>query len=278
MTCLFVRGKDMKKFYIIVGIVVIFLVGGLSGCFGPQTTDYFNEEYATNENTVLKATTLNGQIEITVWDGDTVSLNAVKKSSFGQDELDNIEINVIESENQIEIEAKYIGQRTTTPSVDMNIKVPRNVTVDSAKTSNGAVQISGTKGDVKATSSNGAIIIENVDGYVSATTSNGRIEIKGTTGIKDLKSSNLGIYAEVYDFQENISISTSNGGITVYLNPSLNVDIEMTTSNGLISISGLSLDLTISEEKHKVGKLGEGGNKLDVHTSNGNINIYKLDV
>ena len=268
----------MKKQYVIVGILVVFLVGGLSGCVGPQATDYFNGEYEANENTVLKVTTINGHIEITTWDGDTVSFNAVKKSSFGQEELDNIEINVIESENQIEIEAKYIGQKTTTPSVDMNIKVPKYVTVDSATTSNGAVQISGTKGDVKTTSSNGAIVIENVDGYVSATTSNGRIEIKGTTGIKDLQSSNLGIYAEVYDFQGNISISTSNGGITVYINPSLNADIEMTTSNGQISISGLSLNMTISEEKHKAGELGDGGNTLDIHTSNGNINLQKLEI
>ena len=268
----------MNKQVLIIGITLLFLVGGLSGCFGTQSTDYFNGEYEANENTVLKVTTLNGQIEITAWDDDTVSINAVKKSSFGQEELDNVEINVIESENQIEIEAKYIGQRTTTPSVDMNIKVPQYVTVDYAKTSNGAVQISGTKGDVKATSSNGAIIIENVDGYVSATTSNGRIEIKGTTGIKDLKSSNLGIYAEVYDFQDNISISTSNGGITVYINPALNADIDMTTSNGKISVSDLSLNKTISEEKHKAGVLGEGGNTLDINTSNGNINLHKLNI
>jgi DUF4097 and DUF4098 domain-containing protein YvlB len=165
----------MKKQYMIVGIIVLFVVNGLSGCFGTQSTDYFNEEYEVNENTVLKVTTLNGQIEINTWDGDTVSLNAIKKSSFGQEELDNVEINVIENENYLEIEAKYIGKRMTTPSVDMNIKVPRNVTVDSATTSNGAVKISGTKGDIIASSSNGAIIIENVDGYVSATTSNGRI-------------------------------------------------------------------------------------------------------
>jgi len=266
----------MKKHYMIVGIVMMFLVGGLSGCVEPQVTDYFNSEYEADENTILKVTTLNGQIEITAWDGDNISFNAVKKSSFGQEELDNTEINVIESENQIEIETIYVGHRTTTPSVDMNIKVPRNVTVDSVTTSNGAVQISGTKGDVFATSSNGAIIIENVDGYVSATTSNGRIEIKGTTGIKDLKSSNLGIYAEVYDFENNISISTSNGGITVYINPALNAEIDMTTSNGQISISGLLLNITISEEKHKTGELGEGGNTLDIHTSNGNINLYKL--
>jgi len=268
----------MKKQYMIVGVIVIFLISGLSGCIGPQTTDYFNEEYEANENTVLKANTINGQIEINVWDGDTISFNAVKKSAFGQEELDNIEINVIESENNIEIETKYIGKKTTIPSVDMNIKVPKYVTVDSATTSNGAVQISGTKGDVNVASSNGAIIIENVGGYVSATTSNGRIEIKGTTGVKNLKSSNLGIDAEIYDFQENISISTSNGNIAVYINSSLNADIDMTTSNGHISIVGLSLDLTISEEKQKSGKLGDGGNMISIHTSNGNINVYKLSI
>ena len=52
----------------------------------------------------------------------------------------------------------------------------------------------------------------------------------------------------------------------------------MKTSNGDISISGVQLDITISEEDYKVGKLGEGGNKLDINTSNGNINLYKLNI
>lgn len=266
----------MDKQYI-MGIIVLVLIGGLSGCVGPKTTDYFNGEYDANENTILKVTTINGQIEITVWDNSNISFNAVKKSSYGQEELDKTEINVIEDENQIEIEVKYTGQRQTTPSVDMNIKVPQYVIVDSAKTSNGAIKISGTKGDVKATSSNGAIVIENVEGYVSATTSNGRIEVRGTTGVKNLASSNLGVEAEVYDFQENSRITTSNGGITVYINPLLNADIDMETSNGQISISGVILNLTISEDKHKSGILGDGGNQLNIHTSNGNINLIKLE-
>jgi hypothetical protein len=268
----------MKKQYIVIGVVVLFLVFIFSGCFGPKTTEYFDEEYEVDENTVLNVATINGQIEINTYDGDTVIVNAVKKSSFGQEELDKIEINVFEGENELEIEVEYLGQRLTTPSVDMNIKIPEKVTVDSVTTSNGAIQISGVKGDVNAKSSNGAIIIEDVSGYISATTSNGRIEVKETTGIKDLKSSNLGIYAEVNNFKENITISTSNGGITVYLNPSLNANIEMSTSNGQITISGLSLNLTTSEEKYKVGKLGEGGNTIDIQTSNGNINLYKLEI
>jgi hypothetical protein len=256
----------------------MFLISVLSGCFGPKSTDYFNEEYEVDENTVLKVATINGQIELNTYDGDKVLVNAVKKSSFGQEELDKIEIIVIEDENELDIEVKYMGQRLTIPSVDMNIKVPKNITIDTVTTSNGAIQISGVKGDIIAISSNGAIIIEDILGFVSATTSNGRIEVKETTGIKDLKSSNLGIYAEINDFKENITISTSNGGITAYINPSLNANIEMSTSNGQITISGLSLNLTTSEEKYKVGKLGEGGNNIDIQTSNGNINLYKLEI
>jgi len=266
----------MKKELMIV-FMLIFIIGGINGCLGPQATDYFNGEYDVNENTILKVTTFNGQIEINVWDGEKVSLNAIKKSRFGQDELDKAEINVFESENLIEIEAEYVGQRSSTPSVDMNIKVPQNITLEYVKTSNGAIQISGVKGNISATTSNGDIDIDDIEGYISAITSNGRIEVKDTTGIKDLKSSNGRIYAEVFDFKDDIIISTSNGGIDVYIYPFLNADIEMTTSNGQISISGISLNITSSEDKHIVGKLGSGGNKIDIHTSNGNMYLRKLD-
>jgi len=268
----------MKKQLSIVVLTFMLLIVGLAGCFEPQSTDYFNNEYEANENTVLKVTTINGQIEIYNWDGDTVSLNAIKKTRLEREELDKVEINVNEIDNIIEIEAEYTGQRSTIPTVDINIKVPSYVTIDTVKTSNGAIQISDTKGNITAQTSNGAIIIEKVDGYVQATTSNGRIEIKQTTGIRNLHTSNLGINAEILDFQENISISTSNGAITLYINPSLNADLEMTTSNGEISIAGLSLNLTLDEEKHRIGKLGEGGNKISISTSNGNIKIHDLEL
>jgi len=267
----------MKKYYVIYCIVVILSISFLSGCINPQVTDYFNSYYEADENTHLQVSTINGQIEIYNWEGDNISFNAVKKSSFGREELDKIDINVIQNEGYIEIETTYNGDRSSLPSVDMNIKVPEYVYVESATTSNGAIQITGTKGDIIASSSNGAIIIEDVIGYVTATTSNGRIDVKGTTGIKNLKTSNLGITAEIYDFQENISISSSNGGINIYLNPLLNATIEMTTSNGQISINELSLNMTISEDKYKVGNLGQGGNKIDISTSNGNIRLNKLE-
>ncbi len=266
----------MGKKIIICGSIVLFFIIGFSGCFGPQTTDYFNGSYTINEQTILTVTNINGQVEITSWDGNNVTINAVKKSSFGQEELDKIDINVTSIGDYLNIQTKYSGLSSIRGSVDINIKVPHTIHIESVTTSNGAIQITDTNGDIKASSSNGAIIINTVNGYVSAETSNGRIEVKGTTGIKNIHTSNGAITVEVADFRDNIGIDTSNGPVAVYLNPTLNATIEMTTSNGQITFEGISLNVQLLEQTHVIGSLGSDGRKIDIHTSNGKIQLLKL--
>jgi hypothetical protein len=266
----------MEKKILICGIVTLFFITVFSGCFGPQVTDYFNGLYAVNEQTILTVTNINGQVEITGWDGDNVTVNAVKKSSFGTEELDKIDINVTSVGNYLNIKTIYTGLATIRGSVDMNIKVPRTIHIETVTSSNGAIQITDTKGDMEVLSSNGAIIIDSVDGYVSAETSNGRIEIKETTGIKNIQTSNGAIIAEVADFQENIAIETSNGPVTVYLNPSLNATIEMRTSNSKITVEGITLNVELLEDTHVIGSIGSDGRQLDIQTSNGKIQLIKL--
>ena len=265
----------MNKMFTIMGFIIIVLTG-LNGCIEPEVTDYFNKEYEVNEDTILKVTNINGQIEINNWYESTFTFNAIKRSRFGRDELSKGEINVTKFNNEIDIETKYHGSGSIRLTVDMNIKVNDKIEIDTISTSNGAIQISGARGNITAYSSNGAIIIEEVDGYVKTSTSNGRISVKGTKGIKDLETSNGDIYTEILDFKEDINIVTSNGRITVQINSNLNADIEMKTSNGKISISELSLNLTKFEEKNVIGKLGEGGNKILIQTSNGNIDLSEL--
>lgn len=267
----------MKKQFLIVGIILVLLIAGLTGCIGLVSKEV-NAEYEANENTVLKVTNINGEIKINSWNSDNVSLHAVTESYQGNDELEKIRIDVIESNNVIDIETKFLGTGSVESSTDITIKVPIFITVDTVTTSNGEVRISDTKGNITAHSSNGDVIIEDVDGYVKVSSSNGKIEVKETTGINDLHTSNGEIYAEIFDFKDDVNITSSNGRITVYINPSLNADIEMITSNGEISVSGVTLTITRSEEKHMEGTLGEGGNKIFIQTSNGDIQLYNLEV
>ena len=267
----------MKKYLLTVGIILVFFVVGLSGCFDLVSKE-FNGEYEADKNTILKVTNINGKIEINSWDGNTVTLDAEISSNRGNDELEKIQIDVVESNNVIDIQTKYLGTGNCKASTDMIIKVPTFVTVDMVTTSNGDIRVSETKGNITAHSSNGGITIVDVDGYVALSSSNGDIEVKGTTGIADLDTSNGDIRVRIFDFQENINIGTSNGDINVYINPSLNATIDMTTSNGQISISGVSLNLTTDEEERKVGNLGGSGNTITITTSNGDIYLYKLNI
>jgi len=256
--------------------MLFFFIIAFSGCTNPVSTDYFSEDISPTEQSILQVKTINGNLELSSWTEDNITIDGVKKSRFGQEDLDKIELVINDVDNLIQIEAKYTGTRLSTPIVDMNIKIPSFVTVEEVTTSNGAIQISELKGNITATSSNGAIIIDDVDGFVSALTSNGKIEVTDTKGIIDLMSSNGEVTAEISHIINDISITTSNGRINLYINQSLDADVDFQTSNGNINTNGLTLNLTSSSSKHMAGKLGNGGLLIYVHTSNGNININKL--
>ena len=267
----------MKNRVLFIGMGLILLVG-LSGCFSfnDYVIEYCEGEYVVDTDTILDVTTFNGEIMINSWDGNSIVLNATKRSQYGQNDLDLIKINVINSTNKIEFVVEYLGVKPSKPIVDMNISVPYDVIIDDIHTSNGAIMISGVKGNVSAMSSNGRIHIENVDGYISATTSNGNIEVIQTTGINDLITSNGKIYVEIYGLEENTLLRSSNGDIEVYIDTTLDAEIEITTSNGAISTTGVTMNVTQYHDNYFNGSLGVGGNLLNIHTSNGDITLYEL--
>lgn len=252
------------KIFIVVLTVILILT--LSGCInlsddlsGDEIKSYIEREYEANENTVLSVTSVNGDITISTWDGENISLNATKRTRNGKDDLDNAEIVVSENDNLINIEIRH-AQPIKSRAVDLDIKIPNFVSVDSVRTTNGPVNI------------------ENVKGFVIATTTNGLISLKGTSGVGDLLSTNGGINAEIFDIKENIEIQTTNGGITLYINPGLNASIQISTTNGGINVNGDFINVTVSSNKSFKGVIGNGNYSIDVLTTNGGINIYELEL
>jgi hypothetical protein len=266
----------MKHPLVIAGILTVLLFSGLNGCIGPVATETITKTYSASDATVLTVSNFNGLVDITGWNGATVMITAVKKSSVGQGDLKNINISVTTSDNHLDIRTIYTGLSTSQPSVDMTLKVPYNVTIDTVTTSNGAIRLSGTKGDSVLSTSNGAILVNHVTGFVSAATSNAYIELKGTTGITGAHTSNAAISAEVHAIRGNVSIDTSNAAITVYLNTSLNATVDMATSNAKVTVQGITLNVSLMEETHVIGTLGTDGHKIEVRTSNANMYLYNL--
>ncbi|HVQ01253.1 MAG TPA: hypothetical protein VMT57_07045 [Candidatus Thermoplasmatota archaeon] len=265
----------MKQPLIVIGIFASFLIGALSGCVGPIATETITKTYAVTDATVVTISNFNGQVDVTGWNGSTVILTAVKKSSVSQADLANINISAT-SGGHLDIRTLYSGPSTSQPSVDMTLRVPYNVSISKVETSNGPIHLSGTKGDAVLSTSNGAILVNQVTGFVSAATSNAYIEIKRTTGVAGAHTSNAAISVEVPGIRDNISIDTSNAAITVYLNTAMNATVDAATSNAAVLLQGITLSIQHMENTHVIGTIGTDGHRIEVRTSNANIYLHNL--
>ena len=246
-----------------ISIALVLMVAITAGCVDPDKyTEEFDGMYGTNEDTVLTVKNRNGNIDVTRYSGDQVDLH-VDMESPSQDRLDDIDIVVTEEDGDIDIEAKYSGDRND-PWVHMIIKVPNGVFIERLVTSNGniAVEYDDLEDDVNIASSNGNIAVNignDLKGNLTAETSNGNIKV--TIG---------------NDLQANLTAATSNGDIEVYLGPDQNAELMMTTSNGKTRIHDLTVTLSVDEEKVKQGTMGTGGPKISMTSSNGNLDIYEI--
>jgi len=277
----------MRKRKIIVCISLaslLVLVVSLSGCifrFDENIYEYTDAEYEADENTVLEVSNINGLVNVTGWDGDTVYLKIVKsvKERYGEDEFEKVEVNVNEIGNKLCIETVYL-ENNAHVAVFMDIKVPMYVTVESVQTINGGVYLTNLKGDVQIDVTNGYITVCGVDGYVAAKTANGPITIRDTTGVSDIVTLNGVIDVEVYDFKEDIEISTINGVMDIFINPELdaNLEIESKSIAGIFSLNDMTplLDVTRFDSRHIEATLNEGGNKIYMTITSGFIDLHRL--
>ena len=275
-----------KDCVISIGLVIVLIsVASLSGCIsGKKIYETTNEEYEVDENTILEVYNINGEVEITGYDGDKILLKILKFTNkiFGEDEFEKVQINVDEVDNRFIIETEYLEQvASVRVAVSLEIQVPNYITVDKVETLNGAIYLSNVKGDAKLDVKNGLISVCGVDGYVQATSLNGAIYVKETKGVDGVSTINGALKVDINDFNQEIEISTTNGDIEVSINPELNADLEVKINSigGFIYLNDLLpfLNLTMNGDRHVVGTIGEGGDKINIELTAGVIKLYKLN-
>jgi DUF4097 and DUF4098 domain-containing protein YvlB len=279
--------------YGIAVVSILFVCLGMVKIGFAADVEEFQESYEVTPGMKLNVENFNGKVEILGWNGDEVEVYAEKKTNHGKDELKKVKIDV---EINDEIFIKSIGVDDAKVSVNYEIKVPPGIEIQNIETSNGKIEIENVKGEAKlhtsngkveverlegsvaVNTSNGKVEIEEVSGAVNVNTSNGKIEVENVKGVESLKTSNGKIQAEIAEIAgEKVELSSTNGNIEVYLAEYLDVELQADTSNGSITYEGLSINVLESEKHHLKGKMGEGKKKLIISTSNGKIEIEKLD-
>jgi len=245
---------------------LVFAVALLAtGSLFASVTEEETFSYTLNDGGRFSVSNVNGSITVTGGSGDSVEIVATKKAG-NQKELDEIEIEISHSANEIVVETELGDSKSwfslggNSGQVEYEITVPVGTMLDSVETVNGDVNIS------------------KVSGKVVAESVNGDLNISGLAGDAKLATVNGGIDADFAkcEGQQSIKAETVNGRVTITLPENADVEVSADTLNGGINGG----DFGLETDKGFVGsdlngKIGNGNARLNIDTVNGSIKIQK---
>jgi len=244
----------------------------LDGAWNSVQED-FHYSYPLSAGGRLEVENLNGAIDISGWDQNTVDITGSKYAPT-PDRLRELRVETSTSAGSVSVRTIRSDSHWGNGGVRYSIRVPRRTELARIVSSNGRIQIDGVEGAARLRTSNGAIRAVGVKGALDAETSNGAVEATDISGPATVHTSN-GRIELTFDTVAEVRAGTSNGAITLRLPAGAGAAIRAHTSNGSIQSD---FDITAHGviSKHSLdGTLGAGGPLLDLSTSNGAIRMLR---
>jgi hypothetical protein len=241
--------------------------GGLSVDFtAGKATDEWVRTYDIKPGGRLDIINVNGQIEASLSSGAQVEVRAVREARAGSEEasrelLRKSEMREEVTPDRVTIQAPEDGERgrgfrRAQLTIKYDVRIPKGLNV-MLKTQNGEVRLDNIEGPrIEVASTNGGISGRGVSGAVEASTVNG------------------GIQMDMQAVTGETRMVTVNGGVLLGVGPGVNADLEATVVNGGVSVQdGLSLSGDERSRQRVAGRIGSGGPRLLVQTTNGGVRI-----
>lgn len=260
------------------------LLGVLAGCISrtgiisdksERRTEH--QTYEVGAGTNLRVHNRNGSVTVEGYDGDSVEVDITVRGS-SKDALDAVSVTATQSDGELRLKTEYEDTSAVQKaSVSLKIQCPSDVLVQRIQTINGAVEVTGVKGDPTLESESGSVTARNLDGIVSLTTTNGQITAREIGGISGARTSNGTIAIDVPAVTGDVEIRTNNGRIQAALASSLDATVSATTTNGSVD-SDLDLSSVQTSKTRISGVLGKGTHDLSFVTTNASIDLETLSV
>ena len=240
---------------------------------GPTQYDSsFTTKQSIAPGGTIRVENLNGSINVEASDNGTTTVSAVKRWRRGdparvrilvEPEKDGATVCALWQDEQScdDRESHHNNHNEHNDvSVQFTVRVAKGVKVD-LNTVNGSLDVSGATAAVNAETVNGRVEVATLGGPVSARTVNGSVRAT----IEHLVKSS-----------EPLELETVNGSVQLEAPADLNADVDAETTNG-----GIESDfpVTISSGmigKHVHGTVGQGGRRVELHTTNGSVKLRKL--
>jgi len=299
----------MRKVQILLLAVVLAIsCFSMTGCmvsfdgFGNLNAKFIEEKDWTleaNGVNLIDGDTTNGSIKLTASDTNEVKVHAVKTVRAKTDEAaeefaKQVILHTEKSGDSIRFyKEQPTGWKKVQVSVSYTVECPKDMSVHlrstngkitvegiakkvDAKTTNGAIHLAGGSDSILLRTTNGSINVLDSRGSIDASTTNGKIsaDIQDLVNKVDLSTTNGGINLEVKSGNAPIEMTTTNGSATVTLPANYSGDLDAGTHSGRVS-SDFAIPVKKASKKNLRGPIGEGGDKVYIRTTNGNINVNK---
>jgi len=235
---------------------------------GDEVREEFHQTYQLSANGRVSLENINGGVRIAVWDQNEVKVDAVKKANR-RERLDEAKIVINSTGDSVRIRTDYPdrdqtftddeNRRFNNPAtVEYSLTVPRRARLDSIELINGALDIDGSEGDVKASSINGYVKARSLSGDVRLSTINGTLEAT----LNRLEST------------KPVNLSSVNGNVTIIIPSDANAQVRAGTVHGGIT-NDFGLPVVHGEYVgHELnGQIGNGGTRIKLGNVNGRITI-----
>jgi hypothetical protein len=228
-------------------------------------TEEFHQTYALTADGRVELDNINGAVHISTWERNEVKVDAVKYAD-SKERLEQARIDIDSGNDHLSIRTKYPdhdltfnwGSHNNPATVEYTLTVPRGARLDEIKLINGALDITGAKGEVHASCINGRLEAHNLSGRADLSTINGHLDAR----FDDLSGS-------------SIKLSSVNGSMEMTIPSDAKAEIEASTVSG-----GIENDFGLHVNHHSFvghdlrGELGNGGPRIKLSNVNGRIEIH----
>lgn len=227
-------------------------------------TEEFHQTYPITPDGRVELDNINGPVHISSWDRNEVKVDAVKYADT-KERLEEAKIEIDSGKDYLSIRTRYPdhdntwnwGSHNNPAGVEYTLTVPRSARLDEIKLINGALDITGVSGEVRASCINGRLEAHDVSGRAKLSTINGRLDAR---------------FARLAG--QDVELSSVNGSVELTIPSDSNAEVEASTVSG-----GISNDFGLHVNHHRFvghdlrGELGNGGTRIRLSDVNGRIEI-----
>jgi DUF4097 and DUF4098 domain-containing protein YvlB len=221
------------------------------------TENIFVKTFALGDGSKVSLKNTNGNITVSGWDQPQAQLTVIKRG--GGSDRDSP---VLFSNNGGNLSIRTADNRGN-QNVRFEIKLPRQLARVELSSANGVIKISDVKAEIL------------IDG------TNGSIELTNIAGVSEVKTTNGSIKAGLLEASDrNMEFKSVNGSIELTVPPDFVADLEASTVHGGIVIDdsfGVQVEKGVVGQRAR-GEINQGGERLRLSTTNGNIKLTATDV